>query len=436
MGWTSRPDSEGDGRTEQNSEPGHELRSGPASGSSTRPTPWEESQAPSVSTWLSVNGQPGSRYSYDWCRFRRNSHCFFTGIVDTEASSQAGYAVYVPMDRGYCWRSAWETQRKCQSAQPGPNADDGFSTLFGGEELAYTDATVPWEAMGQRGSKVKNYAPPGSAASTPWIDTHPVELAEDQRVTMTRDSPALDPAATGGHVSNRTRALGDLVQLRTGGLLTFAEFKMLRARIDRGRSVLTTEVPLGILDATIATTVRLTDLESTAVITRAEADRLRQRLGRPLGTTASTPSIVTKQKEMAEARQTDPMQSQPDESSGDVSSSMQRPGNEWVRQGDVGGDPVDDVVRAMQPQIRDAARFIAANLFGTVHAPTGAGKDDASSATPADDRGGTSESQGPAPTSVTAHGLVEQLETLAELHEAGLLNLAEFAEAKRRLLHG
>lgn len=92
-----------------------------------------------VKQWVDENSQPGSRFTIDWCRFRRNSHCWLPSGLNEAASEQAGYAVWEPMDRGYCWRSAWETQQKCSTGQPGPRADRGF-----------TDATVAWEDGGQR----------------------------------------------------------------------------------------------------------------------------------------------------------------------------------------------------------------------------------------------------------------------------------------------
>jgi 8-oxo-dGTP pyrophosphatase MutT (NUDIX family) len=96
-------------------------------------------EAGEIKDWIAENGQPGSRFTYDWCRFRRNSHCWLPSGLDEAASERAGYAVWIPMDRGYCWRSAWETQEKCSTGMPGPKVDGGF-----------TDATVPFDKGGQR----------------------------------------------------------------------------------------------------------------------------------------------------------------------------------------------------------------------------------------------------------------------------------------------
>src|SRR3954471_17747949 len=93
--------------------------------------------------WDFIKGNPDwgpvpVQYSYDWCRFRRISHCYFSGILDEEATVQAGYRVWVPIDRGFCPRGSWDLQQSCPAAEPGPHVPGG-----------YTDATVPWEALGQ-----------------------------------------------------------------------------------------------------------------------------------------------------------------------------------------------------------------------------------------------------------------------------------------------
>ncbi len=83
---------------------------------------------------------PGHNYSFDWCRFRKNSRCMFPKELNKPASELAGYAVWVPEDRGYCPRVSWDDQKDCPVSEPGPNAPGG-----------YTDATVAWEDGGQRG---------------------------------------------------------------------------------------------------------------------------------------------------------------------------------------------------------------------------------------------------------------------------------------------
>lgn len=83
---------------------------------------------------------PGHNYSFDWCRFRKNSRCMFPKELNKAATDLAGYAVWIPEDRGYCPRIAWDQQKECPVGEPGPNVPGG-----------YTDATVPWEQGGQRG---------------------------------------------------------------------------------------------------------------------------------------------------------------------------------------------------------------------------------------------------------------------------------------------
>lgn len=83
----------------------------------------------------------GGTWSFDWCRFRRDSHCYLPKELNEDASKKEGYAVWVPFHRGYCHRSAWVDQQKCPVGEPGPNSGSG----------GFTDATVPWEEGGQRG---------------------------------------------------------------------------------------------------------------------------------------------------------------------------------------------------------------------------------------------------------------------------------------------
>lgn len=86
--------------------------------------------------------QQGTAPSFDWCRFRRDRHCFFPREMDLPATQQAGYVVWKPLDRGICGRDAWDKQKMCPVSEPGPNS---------GVPLAKVDATVPWSEGGQRG---------------------------------------------------------------------------------------------------------------------------------------------------------------------------------------------------------------------------------------------------------------------------------------------
>ena len=89
----------------------------------------------------SVKPRPGNNWSYDWCRFRKDSRCMYPKRLDAEASKQAGYAVWVPEDRGYCPRVDWDSQRACPVGEAGPKS---------GELTARPDATLSWEDGGQR----------------------------------------------------------------------------------------------------------------------------------------------------------------------------------------------------------------------------------------------------------------------------------------------
>lgn len=87
----------------------------------------------------------GGSWSYDWCRFRRDRHCWYPKSLNLAASQQVGYSVWNPEDRGICWRDNWDDQKKCSISAPGPHS---------GDPAALTDATVPWEMGGQRNGVV------------------------------------------------------------------------------------------------------------------------------------------------------------------------------------------------------------------------------------------------------------------------------------------
>lgn len=89
----------------------------------------------------SVKDDGQGRWSYDWCRFRRDERCYFPKDIDYDASKEAGYIVWIPVDRGYCSRSDWEDQKACEVGEPGPNS---------GDPNALVDATIPWEDGGFR----------------------------------------------------------------------------------------------------------------------------------------------------------------------------------------------------------------------------------------------------------------------------------------------
>lgn len=76
------------------------------------------------------------------CRFRKNRRCMYAKELDVQGTQEAGYAVWVPEDRGLCPRDKWEQQKACPVGEPGPHSK---------ERDARPDATVPWNQGGQRG---------------------------------------------------------------------------------------------------------------------------------------------------------------------------------------------------------------------------------------------------------------------------------------------
>ncbi len=96
--------------------------------------------------WDFIKGNPvpgkdvGRFETYDWCRFRRDNHCYFPHFLDEDRTAEAGYSVWIPEDRGICPRASWEDQKVCPApSAPGPNVPGGLS-----------DATISWEDGGQR----------------------------------------------------------------------------------------------------------------------------------------------------------------------------------------------------------------------------------------------------------------------------------------------
>ena len=108
---------------------------------------WDRVFGPMVdnaTTWIddaNPDAAQGGSWSFDWCRFRRHRFCYYPGELDAPATTLAGYAVWVPTERGICGRDKWDHQRMCRLAEAGPNSDDPG---------ARTDATIPWSIGGQR----------------------------------------------------------------------------------------------------------------------------------------------------------------------------------------------------------------------------------------------------------------------------------------------
>lgn len=92
--------------------------------------------------------QPGSGRSYDWCRFRRQQHCWYPTDIHAEATQIEGVPVTIPVDRGICPKHKWKEQKACPVAEPGPRSR---------ETIYYPDATVPYEAGGQRQSNYRAF---------------------------------------------------------------------------------------------------------------------------------------------------------------------------------------------------------------------------------------------------------------------------------------
>lgn len=83
----------------------------------------------------------GRTPSFDWCRFRRDNHCWFPKELDEEGTRQAGYAVWIPEDRGVCRRFTHPKQKECPIGEPGPDS---------GERVYGPDGTRSWWEGGQR----------------------------------------------------------------------------------------------------------------------------------------------------------------------------------------------------------------------------------------------------------------------------------------------
>lgn len=88
-----------------------------------------------------VNDITQVRGDLNWCRFRRDSNCFFPKALDEQATRVAGYDVWIPENRGHCNRHLAVAQKECQISEPGPKS---------GEANWKPDATKRWDQGGQR----------------------------------------------------------------------------------------------------------------------------------------------------------------------------------------------------------------------------------------------------------------------------------------------
>lgn len=111
---------------------------------------WRKLIGPAVERYeraRGYSGDVGHLPSRDWCRFRKNSRCMYPKNLDEQGTAEAGYPVWIPEDRGPCWRISWDDQEACSLAEPGPNSM---------EDVVYPDATVPWGQGGQRKGSLRS----------------------------------------------------------------------------------------------------------------------------------------------------------------------------------------------------------------------------------------------------------------------------------------
>lgn len=124
-----------------------------------------------------------------WCRFRRRGECYFPKDFDEQGSEEAGYAVWIPYNRGECPWKSWDAQKhSCKVSEPGPKSN---------EVVMYPDATVSWSQGGQRTSSITET--PVSItrkAESSWVDVR--EKAKRIRQSGgVRIISALDDSVTG-----------------------------------------------------------------------------------------------------------------------------------------------------------------------------------------------------------------------------------------------
>jgi hypothetical protein len=160
--------------------------------------------------------EEGRNWSYDWCRFRRDSHCYYPKTLNNRATAEAGYAVWNPYDQGMCPRAKWKDQMRCPApSEPGPNVPGGF-----------TDATVAWADGGQRD---------GYPGQETVIDESP--QAEHRRIPKaTRAKKAAAAVRRPPRATGLPKALTNLADLHSAGKLTDAEFTAAKERLITRRS--------------------------------------------------------------------------------------------------------------------------------------------------------------------------------------------------------
>lgn len=100
-----------------------------------------------VGDWLNervpeeYKDKPGNNWSFDWCAYRRDQRCYFPRDLDERATEEAGYPIWIPVDRGHCPRHKWQEQKDCPISYAGPNS----------REVDWIpDQTRTWDEGGQR----------------------------------------------------------------------------------------------------------------------------------------------------------------------------------------------------------------------------------------------------------------------------------------------
>lgn len=124
--------------------------------------------------------------STDWCRFRRDSHCWYPKDLDEDATRDAGYPVWTPVDRGMCPRVNWEDQKDCKIAEAGPQSR---------EQYVQPDATVAWEDGGQRIPNPRRAALGSVQKDGAWRDIQ-AKAADIQRNGLVRIISKADNVVT------------------------------------------------------------------------------------------------------------------------------------------------------------------------------------------------------------------------------------------------
>lgn len=155
--------------------------------------------------------EEGRNWSYDWCRFRRSSHCYYPKTLNDKASAEAGYAVWNPYDRGMCPRIKWKDQQECPApSEPGPNVSGGF-----------TDATVAWDAGGQHDGY------PGQET----VLDDPPQAEHRRKPKATRAKQAVAAVRKPPRATGLPKALVELAHLHDAGDLTDQEFSAAKQRL-------------------------------------------------------------------------------------------------------------------------------------------------------------------------------------------------------------